>query len=83
MITKKDYLKAKETVAKYDKQLELQVVMWRCNQSIKDTCEDKETIIFTNGETYKQVGVSGYDVIILIDDNGNRSGVHRCWFTSI
>ena len=48
---------------------------------IKDT--DEETIIFTNQSTYKQVGSSGNDVIILIDDKGNRSGVHKCWFTSI
>jgi translation elongation factor P/translation initiation factor 5A len=81
MITKKGYLKAKETVAKYDKQLELQVVMWRCNQSIKEI--DDETIVFTNQSTYKQVGVNGNDVIILIDNKGNRKAVHRYWFTSI
>ena len=54
---------------------------WRCNQSIKDI--DDETIIFTNKTNYKQVGSSGDDVIILIDNRGNTSGVHKYWFTSI
>ena len=74
-------IKTKKTVDEYEKQLELQNVIWRCNQSIGDI--DDETILFTKQSTYKQVGSSGEDVIILIDNNGNRSGVHRYWFTSI
>ena len=74
-------IKTKKTVDEYEKQSESQNVIWMCNQSIKDI--DEETFVFTKKSTYKQVGVNGEDVIILIDNNGNRSGVHRYWFTSI
>ena len=57
------------------------MINWRCNQSIKEI--DDKKILFTNQSTYKQVGSSGEDVIILIDNKGNRSGVHRYWFTSV
>ena len=43
--------------------------MWRCNQSIRN---DEGYRVFTNQAEYKQVGVNGEHIIILIDDKGNK-----------
>tara|TARA_R100001530_G_C4234497_1_gene133576 strand:+ start:394 stop:606 length:213 start_codon:yes stop_codon:yes gene_type:complete len=64
---------------KRQEQCTIQNVMWRCNQSIRN---DEGYRVFTNQAEYKQVGVNGEHIIILIDDKGNKTEVFKCWFTS-
>lgn len=74
MISKKDYEKAKKVIEQYEQeQLNIPVVMWRCNRKLR--MKDGE-ICFVNGKEYEQINEKPLE---LKDEQGYEHVVGDKW----